>query len=68
MFQPKLSGTELLQDVKGVEASNIRVHLGGGKVGREFEWFFSPEDLVPGDMLILLSKSCLKGLGRKALC
>jgi hypothetical protein len=46
--------TEFQLDLKGIHLDNVRTHFGGGSVGDEFMWFFSPEDIVSGDMHILL--------------
>ncbi|CAE6415469.1 unnamed protein product [Rhizoctonia solani] len=42
-----------LKYVKGVHPGDIRVHSGPGPIGEEFHWFFDPNDIVPGGLLIL---------------
>ncbi|KAG8762162.1 hypothetical protein FRC11_010736 [Ceratobasidium sp. 423] len=50
-----------LKYVKGVRPDNIRVHSGPGPIGEEFDWFFDPNDVAPGGLLIL----CIIGHGTR---
>lgn len=50
--------TTVCQDFKDVDPNDIRVHLGKGRVDN-LEWLLSPENIIPGDMLVLLSTSYL---------
>ncbi|CAE6479529.1 unnamed protein product [Rhizoctonia solani] len=45
--------------VDGLHPNDIRVHSGGGPIGEEFSWFFDPNDISPGGLLIL----CVTGHG-----
>ncbi|KAG8728594.1 hypothetical protein FRC11_010679 [Ceratobasidium sp. 423] len=42
-----------LKYVDGLHPDNIRVHSGPGPIGEEFNWFFDPDDIAPGGLLIL---------------
>ncbi|KAL5638239.1 hypothetical protein ACGC1H_005065 [Rhizoctonia solani] len=50
-----------LKYVQGAHRNNIRVHSRGGRIGNEFGWFFDPDDIAPGGLLIL----CVTGHGKR---
>ncbi|KAJ1305931.1 hypothetical protein OPQ81_010650 [Rhizoctonia solani] len=37
-----------LKYVNGIHPNNIRVHFGDEPIGKEFSWFFDPNDIAPG--------------------
>ncbi|CAE7139815.1 unnamed protein product [Rhizoctonia solani] len=49
-----------LKCVNGLCAGNIRIYSGRGPKGEEFDWFFDPDGITPGGLLIL----CITGHGK----